>query len=348
LLGLQWTVIALAMLNLGLGAVAYWQSHDVWASWWRAPLIAGAATVALIVTAPSGYFLGFREGPSEHLVFYEEGVETTVAVFHVPDHHFKVSFVNGRIEVPTDEISMAAFRLLGHLPALLKPDAQGALMLSFGNGIATGSLDTHSIPVIDAVDLSAEQFAAAKLYEEENHNVLRSPRLHTHVEDGRNFLLQTSRRYDIITVDATHPTNTSSWALFTREFYQQVAEHLTPEGVFVQWMPFHSLTEEDYQAILRTFQSVFPHATLWYTGGTHTLLVATPERLNAEQVLEIARAADAIVRDELGAPEKIAAYLAMDEDELRAYVGDGDIVTDSIAYFLPDNADTSRIRALFE
>ena len=103
----------------------------------------------------------------------------------MPDQHFKVSFVNGRIEVPTDPISMRAFRLLGHLPALLKPQAQRALMLSFGNGIATGSLDTHNIARIDAVDLSAEQFKAAEIYWQENYNVLHSPRLHKYVEDGR-------------------------------------------------------------------------------------------------------------------------------------------------------------------
>ncbi|MEZ4714348.1 MAG: hypothetical protein R3A44_44620 [Caldilineaceae bacterium] len=36
----------------------------------------------------------------------------------------------------------------------------------------------------------------------------------TYVEDSRNFLLQTPDQYDIITTDATHPVNTSSWALF--------------------------------------------------------------------------------------------------------------------------------------
>ena len=180
------------------------------AGWWAIPAGSLALALLLVLLRPASLYLGFREGPSEHMIFYAEGVETTVAVFEVPENNFKVSFVNGRIEVPTDEISMRAFRMLGHLPALLRPDAQRALMLSFGNGIATGSLDTHAIPYIDAVDLSAEQFQAAELYWQENYNVLRSPRLHTHVEDGRNFLLQTPYRYDIITTDATHPSNTSS------------------------------------------------------------------------------------------------------------------------------------------
>lgn len=345
-LGLQSTAVGLALINLGIGVALFYLYRAQIGRWWPIPA-AGAGLFALgVVVLPSHYYLGFRQGPSEHMVFYAEGPETTVAVFDVPEQNFKVSFVNGRIEVPTDAISMAAFRLLGHLPAIIRPDATSALMMSFGNGIATGSLDTHGIERIDAVDLSAEQFKAAEIYWQENHNVLHSPRLHAHVEDARNYLLQTPAQYDIITTDATHPSNTSSWALFTEEFYREVAAHLTDDGVFLQWLPFHSLTARDYQSILRTFQSVFPHATLWYTGGTHTLLLATPERLTPEalQARLQAVADDAIVRDELGAPEQIAAYLAMDEAALAEYSRPGRIVTDNDAFFLPYADETEMIR----
>jgi spermidine synthase len=223
LIGLQNSGALLALINLGLGAYLLWQTRLMPPQQHPAMSFAGVGVgLLLFILLPAGYYLGFRAEPTEQMIFYEEGVETTVAVFEVPEQNFKISFVNGRIEVPTDEISMKAFRLLGHLPAILRPDAQRALMLSFGNGIATGSLASHGIPHIDAVDLSAEQFAAAELYWIENYNVLRNPHLHSHVEDGRNFLLQTPYTYDIITTDATHPVNSSSWALFTQEFYQSV------------------------------------------------------------------------------------------------------------------------------
>lgn len=337
LLGLRDSVVALALFNLGLGIAVYASQSRRTARRWLLP--AGAVIIAalMIVFLPAGYYLGFREGANEQMVFYDEGVETTVAVFDVPDQNFKVSFVNGRIEVPTDETSMRAFRLLGHLPPILNPNAKRALMLSFGNGIATGSLDTHDIEDVDVVDLSAEQFKAAEIYWEENYNVLRSNRVHRHVEDARNFLLQIPYQYDIITTDATHPTNTSSWALFTQEFYKSVASHMTADAVFMQWIPFHSLRQEDYKTILRTFQSVFPHASLWYTGGSHTFLLATPQPVTDEYLQEklLAAADNVIVRDDIGPAPVLANFLAMDEDELRAYTGAGEIVTDNDAYFLP-------------
>jgi spermidine synthase len=284
------------------------------------------------------------------MVFYEEGVETTVAVFDVAEQNFKVSFVNGRIEVPTDDVSMRAFRLLGHLPPLLRPEARNALVLSFGNGIAAGSLDTHNIPVIDAVDLSSEMIEAAEVYWQENYNVLRSPRLNLRVEDARNFLLQTDEQYDIITTDATHPSNASSWALFTRQFYEQVAQRLAADGVFVQWLPFHSLLEADYKAILRTFQNVFPHATLWYTGGSHTFLVATPQELTEEDLMVtlIRNVDNQIIVDDLGSPFVIPHYWVWDEKELLIYAGPGPLVTDNDAFFLPSNAETEAIMATIQ
>ncbi|NOZ29210.1 MAG: spermine synthase [Chloroflexi bacterium] len=350
LLGLRDSALALSAVNLLVGAGAIWlASRERPALRW-APIPALGLAILAALIMPPGLYLGFREGPSEYLVFYKEGVETTVAVFDVPEKNFKVSFVNGRIEVPTDEVSMRAFRLLGHLPPLLRPDARNALVLSFGNGIATGSLDTHRIPVIEAIDLSPEMIEAAAIYWEENYNVLRSPRLHLRVEDARNYLLQTDERYDIISTDATHPSNASSWALFTREFYQTVKQRLAPDGVFMQWLPFHSLSEADYKAIIRTCRSVFPHTTLWYTGGSHTFLVATPERLTEERLAEVlARAADdPTVLEDLGPPDVIRGYLAMDEDELAEYVGEGPLVTDDNAFFLPSNAETMKIMSTLQ
>lgn len=308
-------------------------------SWtlWRLP---GAVVLGLLlgfVWRPPPVYLGFRQDPTEHLVFYEEGAETTVAVFHVPEEDYKVSFVDGRIEVPTDAISMRAFRALGHLPPLVHPDAQRALMLSFGNGIATGSLETHGVPVIEAVDLSREMMQAAEFYWAENYNILRSPRLVLHVEDGRNFLLRTPHRYDIVTADATHPSNTSSWALFTREFYESVQSRLTPDGLFLQWLPFHSMTEADYRLILRTFQTVFPHASLWYTGSSHSLMMGTAAPFGpAELEALLARlAAHPTALADLGSLQQVQDYFTLDENQWRTYAGTGPVATDRQVYFLP-------------
>jgi len=367
-LGLQNSTLALAGLNLGIGAVALWffnpytgpvsrphrtkhartESTENNSAKTRLRLITGAvlalAAVAVTLLPPARY-LGYWEDTAEHLIFYEEGVETTVAVFEASSRNPKFSTVNGRVEVPTDILSLRAFYLLGHLPPMLRPGAQDGLMLSFGNGIATGALASHSIPAIEVVELAPEMVEAAHVYAEENRHILQYPGLRVHIEDARNFLLQTDRQYDIITTDATHPSNASSWTLFTIEFYRQIERHLAADGVFLQWVPLHSMAIADYLSILRTSQSVFPNATLWYTGGSHTLLLTTPEPLTdayLEEALQAAYDEPAVLQD-LGGPEEIARYWIMNSEQLREFAGQGDLVRDNDAFFLPINAETKTL-----
>lgn len=337
LLGLRNTTVALAVLNLALGAVALRFDRGGRRTLRFAPAGAMVATLLAVAILPTGFYLGSYYTETDRLIFYKEGAETTVAVLEVPEDNFKISFVNGRDEVPTDRASMSAFRLLGHLPPLLRPGARNALVLSFGNGIATGTMNTHDIPVIDAVDLSPEMMEAAAVYSEENYDVLDSDRLRLHVEDGRNFLLRTEESYDIISVDATHPANASSWALFTSEFYQLIESRLAADGVFMQWIPIHGVREDDYRDILRTVWDIFPNMVLWSTGSTHSYVVATREPMSSvvmQSVLTRA-AANPIVTRDLGPPETIASYVAMAEADLTGYIGRGPVITDNNAFFMP-------------
>jgi spermidine synthase len=344
-LGLQNSALVLAALNLGVGLAAVWFFGPAALRPRLAAAAVLAAAVAAAVALPPARYLGYWQDTAESLIFYREGVETTVAVFEASPSNPKFSTVNGRVEVPTDVLSLRAFYLLGHLPPLLRPGAQDGLMLSFGNGIATGALVAHQIPSVEVVELAPEMVEAAQVYAEENRHVLQYPGLSVHVEDARNFLLQTDRQYDVITTDATHPSNASSWTLFTVEFYRQVRQHLAPDGVFLQWVPLHSMAIADYLSILRTFQSVFPTATLWYTGGTHTLLLATPEAMTDATLEAMLRATpdnQAVLQD-LGGPEKIARYWIMSAEQLREFAGQGDLVRDNDAFFLPINAETKTL-----
>jgi spermidine synthase len=345
LIGLQWSALTLALVNLGVGTAALLAAPGS-----QRLALGGAWAVAVVAALllPPGVYLGFREGAIPQLKFYREGADATVAVFQVDSPPLKISFVNGRNEVPTDPDSMQAFYMLGHLPPLLRPEARSALMVSFGNGIATGTMSRHGISRIHAVELVAEQVEAAQLYTEENHNVLAYPGLSITIEDGRNYLLRSPEQFDIITADATHPVNTSSWALFTREFYTLTQQHLAPGGVFVQWLPFHDLSQRDYRDIVRTFQSVFPHTTLWYTGGTHTFLVGTPEALTRAQVEAMAqRLKEAGFAGDFGDEQKFAGDFLMDEAAVARYAAEGRVVTDDSAFFIP-SMDRDAIRASFE
>jgi spermidine synthase len=343
--GLQRTTFILAILNILIGVIGLWifstqkRNHQV--------ISVGILVVVILLGGfiPSQKYLGYWENARGQLLFYEEGVESTVAVFDAGQTNPKFSTVNGRVEVPTDVLSMRAFYLLGHLPALLNPDAESALMLSFGNGIASGALSTHDITSIEVVELAPEMIMAAEVYSSENRNILDYPGLTIHVEDARNYLLQSDQKFDIITTDATHPANSSSWTLFTSEFYKGIQSHLEKDGVFLQWVPIHSISIKDYLSVIKTFQKTFPNATMWYTGGSHTLLLSTPEQITHEILRNKLSSLDgsSFAQQDLGSIDKITRHWIMTSDQLREFSENGEIVYDNNAFFMPINAEMEEL-----
>lgn len=116
ILGLQNSIAILAVLNVIIGIAAIWlfSRKVVWA---RA-ISTGLVTICILVGAalPGPKYLGYWKNQESLLIFYREGIEATVAVFNPSSDNPKFSTVNGRVEVPTDVLSMRAFYMLGHLP----------------------------------------------------------------------------------------------------------------------------------------------------------------------------------------------------------------------------------------
>ena len=106
-----------------------------------------------------------------------------------------------------------------------------------------------------------------------NYGVLSRPNVHLRVDDGRNYLMLTPRRYDVITADVIHPIFAGSGNLYSVEYFRQMRRVLNPGGLVLQWV---AGTEAEYKTIARTFLSVFPGTTAWVAGG---LLVGSVEPL---------------------------------------------------------------------
>ncbi len=173
------------------------------------------------------------------------------------------------------------------------------------------------------------------------------------VDDGRNYLLTRSRKYDVITGDATHPTTTDSWVLYTREFYQLCRAHLAEGGIFVQWLPYHALRVEDFKTVLRTFGSVFEHATLWRTSN-YALMVGTTQPLRIdmerlERAFDHPSVRESLEEVGLGRPIDLLSCFLLDEVSFSDYVGRGAVNTDDhpyLSFASPGSFDAQMWRVL--
>ena len=337
LLGTEWSVKVLAGLNglvgLAIAFVGQQRKGLVWS---------GAAGLALLlVLVPSDVLRRVAEpaAVNRELVFYQEGAEGVITVERQTDGFRKMA-LNGGGQVPTDYSSLQIFRLLGHLPLLLHPDPQEVLVVSLGGGIALGAAAQYEPRRITCVELVPEVIDAARAhFGEFNHHVLENPtgwNVELVIDDGRNFLLSSRNTYQVITGDATHPTSADSWVLYTKEFYELCRARLSTDGIMAQWLPFHGLPPDDYKTIVRTFQRVFPHATLWRSNN-YSIMVGTmqPQAIDwavLQEKMTPPRVQRSLEDIDLGNVFALLNSLVLDESALRHYVGEGPLNTDDHPY----------------
>src|SRR6185295_6902355 len=80
--------------------------------------------------------------------------------------------------------------------------------------------------------------AVSQFTEDRNlSRLLGDPRVHVTVADGRNALLRSDRRYDIIQVDALYRTSAMSGTLYSVEFFKLCARRLKPGGIVCSQAP---------------------------------------------------------------------------------------------------------------
>lgn len=341
LLGTERTVQALAWTNIALGALLL-LVHPNASSRFKLQAIGLPVGAVLLLTwaMPSNFFIALftnTEKDSE-LVYYREGTAGTVTV-HQMSHGNRILKVNGMGEVPTDHASIKIFRLLGNLPMILHSDPRQVLVIAFGGGITLNSVLLHQPERVDCVEVVPGVVEAADFFARYNNYVFNrvgTDRLRLIHGDGRNHVMRTPERYDIIIADATHPGTADSWVLYTEEFYQLCRQRLKTEGFIAQWIPLHGLAVADYEMILRTFRAVFSHATLWLTDKYSIVLGANqPQHIDFElltQRLSAAAVQESLQEVDLADPVSFAGTLALDERAFADYAGHGPLNTDDRPY----------------
>jgi spermidine synthase len=289
---------------------------------------------AMVLYSPIGYRLQYlRMG--ERLIFYDESSSATVSV-REDEQGGRMLSVNGLDEVPVDPASLLTFRVLAHLPMLLHPNPLNVMVLSLGGAITTGSVARHPLEQIDAIELCPPVVKAAELFELWNHGVLHDPRLQIILQDGRNHLLTTQKKYDVITADATHPWSADSWILYTREMYRLVRSRLTDAGVFCQWVPLHWMSMDDFKCVLRTMRTEFPHLSLWYT-GSYVVALGSQKPITLDisdfaRRMQITNIQKDLASVGIDSPASLLGLYLLADDGIDRFVGEGPLNTDDFAY----------------
>jgi spermidine synthase len=203
-------------------------------------------------------------------------------------------------------------RWLGVLPALLRPAGGALLMVGLGGGVAIEGVPA-AIRSIDVVEIEPEVIAANRVLSERRaRDPLADARVHLHVGDARAALSLTRARFDAIVSQPSHPWTASS-SLYTREFFSLCREHLSEDGVFVQWIGLPFLDEELLRSLVASLGDVFPNVIAFRPPASAELLFAASER-------PLTLPSEAMLRS-LG-PELLPIGIATPEDLFAALVLD--------------------------
>ena len=147
-----------------------------------------------------------------------------------------------------------------HLPLLLHPDPKDVLIVGMGAGITAGAVAVHGVE-LTTCEISSGVLKAAAYFSDENRNVLNNPEVRIINADGRNFLLVSQKRYDVIIGELYNAANAGVVNLYTKEYYNLCKKHLTDQGIMCQWIAMKDFPGSAVKEVIHTFQSVFPHTT---------------------------------------------------------------------------------------
>jgi len=286
----------------------------------------------------SGSFMPYRidelEGALQRknkILFYREGMHTTVTTELSIDGNIFLR-VNGKTDASL-AMDMRTQLLSGYLPMFFSKNPESVLVVGQGSGVTLGAVEQFPAKDIDLVEISPTVIEGSRFFDPFNHRALDDPRVRVILEDGRNHITLTDKKYDVIISEPSNPWISGIGALFTQDFYQLADSRLKPGGIMCIWM-HTNMSPESFKSISRAFLSVFPNVTMWESiVGDDYLLIGSqmPYSLPYEKVKrlledpvqgrELKRLGISSVRDLMG-------LLVMNQDELKKFSEGAPIHTD--------------------
>lgn len=214
------------------------------------------------------------------------------------------------------------FMLGPYFNANQRPDQVRSLCLI---GLAGGTTARQFTKVygpipIDGVEIDPRIVDVGRQYFDMNE-----PNLNVIVQDGRYFLKTTTRRYDVIGVDAYRQPYIP-FQLTTKEFFQEASDHLTDRGVLVLNAGRYGNDYRLVDAVATTMKAVFPNVYIIDVARfSNSMVIAT------KQPSTLANYAANVATLAPGSPLRTIGDLSLATGNIREWHGGGLVFTDNRA-----------------
>jgi spermidine synthase len=265
-LGMQQTLSILSFISLaiGLGVLAFFRSRSQQSRLLRAAvgLMVAVWLLVLVFQPPRLVESLIEETRGVDIIFNQESA-ADITMVGESDTGRELIYHDGRGTCATWPIANYVARQLAYSSMAQNPEAIDILIISMGCGNTASAFTAFPIESLDIVDLSPSVFDAARYFELTNLGVMKDPRVTAISDDGRNYLLTTKKRYDIIQIELPSIHTAGVVNLYTREFYEIARAKLKPGGILSQWLDVNQTGREVGYMLLNTMLEVFPDTTVW-------------------------------------------------------------------------------------
>ncbi len=313
-----------------------------------AGLVGALATGALAVAwVPGDLLLGQYLDRYGKILFYREEVTDTVMVTESPSGERTIRYGDGRGTAGT--WTVVEDRMYAHIPMLLHGAPRSVLQIGFGVGNTLRSVGRYPIDRAICVELSPGVSDAAPFFRSTNHDVLDDPRISLVVNDGRNFLLATQERFDVIRLDPPELHTAGVVNLYTREFYELARDHLGPQGIFSIWVNTVMTPTEDLRLLLRTVADVFPHTSVWHGPAGYSWVINgsaephDPDLVRLGEAFRRGEVATDLASIGIEDAFDFLEHFVFTGQALARFAGDGPLVVDDhtrLDFTVPRSADS--------
>ncbi len=232
---------------------------------------------------PVHELLPIAEAGSRDLYLYEDAVSLTHVVRHRDGQRILLTDLQ-RMDASSDPAAVEIQMDQARLALLLHPDPHSVLFLGLGTGISMAG--SAPFPKLDrsAVELSQGAiYAASHWFSEVNGGIVSQAGIYR--DDARHYLNTTSRHYDVIIGDLFHPDLAGMGSLLSVQQFQRAKNHLSADGVFVQWLALNQFDIRSLNVVLRSFRQVFPDAQM-FMDGMHLALAGSRQPMPVADAMQ--------------------------------------------------------------
>ncbi len=250
------------------------------------------------------------------LIYYKDGPCSNVAILKFAEGDKVGTYsllTNGCVDA-SDGADMSQQVLLASYPMLFRPNARRACVIGWGSGVTVAELLNFPVTTITAVELEPAVIEAAKIFNRHTHEPEKNPRVKVEINDGRNFLLATTQKFDVIVSEPSNPWQVGVCNLFTSEYFECVKDRLTPDGVLSLWLQLGEISPDSIKAVMSALNGQFKYCLALASDQSNLVILASQKPLAAnyqklEEVFRDPYVTRALDKAKITTPEGVLARI---------------------------------------